>query len=889
MVGQTISHYRVLEQLGEGGMGVVYKAEDTKLERTVALKFLAAHLLNDDEAKQRFLREAKAAAALDHPNICTVHEIDEADGKTFLAMAFLKGETLEDRIAKGPLSLKDALDFGRQVAEGLQAAHLESIVHRDIKPANILISPEGRATIMDFGLARLTEASRLTRKEQTLGTAAYMSPEQMQGAEVDHRADVWALGCVLYEMVAGARVFKGEYAQALAYEIVSEQPEPLTGLRTGVPIELELLADKCLAKDADQRYQSTADLIVDLGSLQEKLKSGRSTLLRSQVAALPSQAGGEPAHIAAPESVPKRRRRILQALLAVTTTLALALAFVHFSETAPKPPLRRFAFTPTDALDTTATGSGVAISPNGKHIAYATADRKLWIQDLDQSQPRALEGTEGAYLPFWSPDSAYIGFATPGELKKVSVEGRSLRICPLSASVFAGGAWSADGESIVFGSSGSIYEVPARGGTADLLIEPIDASSDAPTGILGRPHFLPPEAGKRVLIYTFGAGTERTMMVQDLESGKREVLGPGTHPFYSPSGHLIYQADLTVHDLWAMPFSLDTLQATGEAFPIARNGRGPTVASDQTLVYVDGSGSGRQQLVWRDRAGRKLGEIGQPQSNILFPALSPDDRSVAVRSSENGNFDIWVHEVERPIKRRLTFDEGLDSRPQWSPSGREIAFHSLRGGTRDIYQRAADGNGTAELLFGAEAEERAYGWSRDGQYFIYTVQQTANTDVWFLKRKGDESGYESAPFLETPFKEDTPTLSPDGRFLAYCSDASGSRELYVRPFPSGDGQWQVSTNGGCQPRWSRDGKELFYVEAGTLMAVEIATTPAFAPISTTPLFTDSSLTVASAVALGAYDVSADGRFVMTEPAGSVEGALPSIRLVENWYEEFHDR
>ena len=286
MTGQLISRYRIAEKLGEGGMGVVYKARDTTLERTVALKFLAAHLLNDDEARQRFLREAKAAAALDHPNICTVYEVGEAEGKTFLAMAFLKGETLEDRIAKGPLPLKDALDIARQVAEGLNAAHAEGVVHRDVKPANILVSPDGRATIMDFGLARLTEASKLTRQDQTVGTAAYMSPEQLQGGEVDHRTDVWALGCTLYEMVAGVRLFKGQYDQALAYEILNEEPEPLTGVRSGVPMELELLVAKCLAKDPDDRYAHADEIARDLRTLADKLRSGRSTILKAGLGGL---------------------------------------------------------------------------------------------------------------------------------------------------------------------------------------------------------------------------------------------------------------------------------------------------------------------------------------------------------------------------------------------------------------------------------------------------------------------------------------------------------------------------------------------------------------------------------------------------------------------------
>ena len=281
VIGQTISHYRVVAKASEGGMGVVYKAEDTKLGRTVALKFLAAHLLKDEESRKRFEREAKAAAALNHPNICTIHEIDEVNGRTFLALEFVEGDSLEKKIERGPLALKEALDIGRQVADGLHAAHQKKIVHRDIKPGNLLITPEGRVKILDFGLALLTEDSRLTQLDTTLGTVAYMSPQQAQGVEVDHRTDIWALGCVLYEMVCGQRPFKGVYDKALLYEIVYEEPQPLTGLRTGVPVELEFMIGKCLAKDAAQRYQNSAEIIVDLGNLAQKLKSGGSTILKT--------------------------------------------------------------------------------------------------------------------------------------------------------------------------------------------------------------------------------------------------------------------------------------------------------------------------------------------------------------------------------------------------------------------------------------------------------------------------------------------------------------------------------------------------------------------------------------------------------------------------------
>ncbi len=752
MIGQTISHYRVTAELGRGGMGIVYKAEDTKLERTVALKFLAPHLLEDEEARKRFHREAKAAAGLSHPNICTVYEISEEGGQTFLVMEFIEGESLDPKIERGPLSLKEALGFARQVADGLAAAHAKGVVHRDIKPGNLLVTPEGRVKILDFGLALLTEGSKLTRLGTTVGTVAYMSPEQAQGMEVDYRTDLWALGCVTYEMVRGQRPFQGLYDQALVYEIVNQEPEPLTGVRTGVPMELEWIVGKCLAKDREDRYNHAEDMMLDLRTLAEKLKSGGSTVLRTGVGAQravpapphaveagaqravpapshaveaeaqravpapshaveagaqravpapshavkaswaqhaaplqdPAEVGAQPGlasqQTAAPvaasgEMVPKRKHLILQALLAAAAVFALAVSFVHFRETPPETPLRRFAFTPQEGVGATATAfsTNVAISPNGKHIAFITAgsERKLWVQDLDQPQSRAIDGTEGARTPFWSPDSDFIGFAAAGELKKVSVQGGlAIRVCELPGTFFMGGTWSPDGEVIVFGSATPfvLYEVPGRGGTPNLLISPEESegSPGGPTGAISWPHFLPSEAGARVLVFTFGSLTEQTMMVQNLETGQKELLGPGTLPFYSPSGHIVYQSAPFTHDLWAQPFSLDTLKAIGEAFPISENSRGPTVAADQTLVYLGSYGSGQRQLVWLDRGGEKTGEIGEAQEGIGDPALSPDGRLVAITATEGSNQDVWVYDIARGVRTRLSTDPEGDWRPVWS-------------------------------------------------------------------------------------------------------------------------------------------------------------------------------------------------------------------------------
>ena len=605
-------------------------------------------------------------------------------------MAFIEGDSLDKRIEQGPLKIPEALDISRQIAKGLQAAHEKGIVHRDIKPGNVIVDEKGHVTVMDFGLALLTEGSKLTQLDTTVGTVAYMSPEQAQGAEVDHRTDLWALGCVVYEMVCAQRPFRGVYDQALLYEIVNQEHEPLTGVRAGIPMELEWIAAKCLAKDQGKRYQSATDLIVDLETLQEKLKSGKSTILRGGMAAQAAVTGqaGSPAPPASQDApavtdanlttadrpqpaVPAQRpgpnRERLAWLLAVASlAAALVLGFLHFGQSPydeDSKVLRRFTVTPPVPIRAVRTRVA-AISPNGLHIALTMEGTEggLWIQDLDQREARVIEGTEGSFAPFWSPDSRFIAFEAGSELKKVPVRGGpASRICELPGSIF-GGSWSPDSELIVFSSraDGSgppvLYEVPAKGGTPQVLVsaEGSDASPEGPRGGITDPHFLPAGAGSRFLLFTFGSPSgarlwpgrsvspERTMMIQDLESGRREILGPGTLPVYAAGGYLVYQTSPSTHDLWALPFSLDTLQATGEAFPIAQGARVPTVSADGTLVFVDSIGTGQEQLVWLDRRGEKTREFGRAQEFIVDLAISPEGNKVAVSATENGNQDIWV-------------------------------------------------------------------------------------------------------------------------------------------------------------------------------------------------------------------------------------------------------
>ena len=815
MIGVNISHYKILEKLGEGGMGVVYRAEDTRLERIVALKFLAAHLLKDAESRKRFEREAKAVAALSHPNICTIHEIDEADGRTFLALEFIEGESLQARIEAGPLPLKDALDLARQVADGLQAAHEKGIVHRDIKPGNLLITPKGQLKILDFGLALLTESSKLTQLDTTLGTIAYMSPEQTMAAGTDSRTDIWALGVVLYEMVCGQLPFRGDYDKAVMYSITSEEPEPLTSLRTGVPMELEWMIGKCLAKQAPERYQNAADLIVDLTALRKKMESGRSTIMRTKPAATgnpvatgapvgtgtpagpnlkpaqPSQSaldptpetpaaasvvpgstfgpyriienlgehpgsGGESAAYRAedtqlgrsvtisvlPESAARRAERRARAkVIGTVVFFVLAVVLILLSWTrqpAPSEPasLRRFAFTPEDFR------GEAAISPNGKHIVYlAGAGPALWVRDLDSEQPRELPETAGASNrePFWSPDSQFIGFAAGNELKKISVEGGpAITLCQLPAGGFWGGSWSPDDSVIAFSTAfpPQIYEVPAQGGDPKLLFEP-DQTEKGPGNF--RPRFLPARAPARSIVFTLGSPTERDIVVKNLETGEFSVLAEGGYPVFSLTGHILYQRDVKRGGLWALPFSIETLKPTGEPFPTAENVGRPSAAMDGTLVSLDVLGSNQQQLVWLDRAGRKVGTIGQPQQGILYPALSPDGGRVLVAAfEESTNLDVWVHEVDRALKTRLTFDPGVDSFPKWSPSGKEVVFSSNRAGNIDIFSRAADGSAEPVSLVSTSRTELPSGWSPDMKYSGYPLYSSDESSYPWTRAVGGE-------------------------------------------------------------------------------------------------------------------------------------------------------
>ena len=790
------------------------------------------------------------------------------------------------------MPLKDALEIGRQVAEGLEAAHEKGVVHRDIKPANIMVDAKGRATILDFGLARLTEASKLTRQDQTVGTAAYMSPEQIQGMDVDYQTDIWALGCVLYEMVAGVRPFKGQYDQALAYEICSQEPEPLTGVRAGVPMELEFIVGKCLAKEPDERYSSAGEIAKDLLRQQKLLSSGRSrvsTVARSSQAPPPNESPSE-------VRLSRVRERIVWALaLAVLTSL---LAFQWMSgTTAPSPaPPKRFSF----AIDLPV--QEVAISPDGMRIAYIAQDEgrfSVWVQNLGEDEPRKIvDDMPPGQRPglAWSPDSQTLA-CTNGEatLIRAPAEGGPSQVVTSAPSGWLEGPhWSPDGRTIVIGSAeagdSAIFSVPARGGRPSKLFEP---GSGQRTRIrYGSPHFIEGSARPALLFDNVVSASEYRIGVRDMETGSEEMLAHGWDPVYSPTGHIIYRLR---RDLWALPFSKDSLKAMGEPFLLRQDATSPSVSDDGSLVFLPRTGAASGgQLVWIDSKGNELEPIGQPQDAIRYPKLSPDETRVAVAASELGDEEIWVHEVTRPVKTRLTFSPGTDRPAIWTSSGDEIIYGSYRGDRskgRGIFRRPADGTGEPRLIHSAGTLDAfPSDVSADGRYIVYDRHEAGGTqtDIWYLERQANGE-HTAHPFLEGRFTTKAAKISPDGDWLAYVSDETGENEVYVQRFPEGGAKLRVSSAGGSQPRWSLNGASLYFVAGGGLNRVDVAygqqlrvSKPAFL----TPLFDYSPANSPHPF----YDVSADEtRFVVIKPDDPNGSARSTIRVVLNWYEEFRDR
>lgn len=871
MVGRTVSHYKILSKLGEGGMGEVWLAEDTRLERRVALKFLAAHLVSDPEVHKRFEREAKSAAGLSHANICTVYEIDEADGKPFLAAEYIDGESLEAKIEQGPLKLSDAVELGRRIADGLQAAHQSGIVHRDIKPGNILVTSAGQVKILDFGLALLTEASKLTKVDTAVGTAAYMSPEQSQGGAVDLRTDIWAFGCLLHEMVCGQRAFQGHYDQALVYSILNEDPEPLSALRTGVPMELEAIVGKCLAKSPEDRYQHTDELIVDLRAVAKRLESGTA---RSVVAS----------RVQAPPPGKNQRERprssAYQNALAALCLLSTGLAgyFWWSGSTPQQGPVRHF----TIELDQQVIDT--AVSPDGRHIAYVAGAPAgpLWIVDLRSGVKRQVESS-AALRPFWSPDSSELAFGGIGGLRRLVLSTGAIQTIAPGQQVGAGangGAWSRDGESVVVASGYQptrLHQIALPNGAPEPLFAP-DAFKSHQS--VRAPHYAfgADEPNKISFFVEDSVTGANTLMIADLDSGDMSEIGLGSDHAFSPDGQIIFErVDPSAgSQLLAGRITGTSGDLSGSLSLVGQSSYFPSVSDDGTLVYVSYIEE-RVQLAWYDRSGVQLSLLGQPQDEIRTPRLSPDGSRVAVYGMQDGGSSVWVHQSERSIKTRLTPERSINRRPIWSPKGDRIAFLSSRSGAEDLYIKSSTATGEAKKILDQTDNMVIHDWSADGRYIVFQVQNPGSRrDLRFLEHVGGDR-WESNTFLETEADERVAVFSPDGRYLAYLSDESGRDEVYVKPFPSGPGKWQVSENGGTQPHW--EGDEIFFVSDDTLFAAQVSQAGGFRVRSTERLFQHRGLV--NNLPIQSYDVAPGGeKFVLIESIK--DDPVSTIHIIQNW-------
>jgi eukaryotic-like serine/threonine-protein kinase len=866
LVGQTISHYKITDKLGEGGMGVVYKAEDTKLHRTVALKFLRPDAVESRELKARFLTEAEAAAALIHPNICVVHEIDEADGQSFIAMEYVEGQSLAEKIKKRPLPLDEALGISAQVAEGLHAAHKQGIVHRDIKPANIMIDPEGRAKIMDFGLAHLDEATRITQTGAVMGTPAYMSPEQVRGEQVDHRTDIWSLGVVLYEMVVGGLPFRGGSAQMVAVAIQNDEPEPITAQRAGVPLELEWVVAKTMAKSPDERYPHADDMLVDLRGLRRDLES-KTTVSRSVQAAAP------------------RWRSLLPWAVAALVSF-VALWGLWRQQPKPPEPVVKISVNLAPG-QTVANPPALALSRDGAVLAYAVnegGETRIYLRRIDEFESRPVAGTDGGAVPFFSPDAAWLGFIADGYLKKVAVSGGSPQnIC--KAGVVWGADWG-DDNNIVFGDfpDYGLWQVPASGG------EPRAITSRPGHFVAGelehfRPQLLPNGQG---ILFTGHDATRRTRVaVLSSETGERKTLvEDGALPRYSPTGHILYSQQ---GDLLAIPFNTESLEVAGAPAPVqtglqARfNGISSfDLSRSGTLAFVPGEIMERsRRLVWVNQESN-VEPLPVEGPRILGPRFSPDgSRIVYVRDSS-----VWTYELERGITRRLTDDEFADYWPIWTPDGASIIFNSYRTGSSilNLFSMSADGSGAPELLVELPLSQRPRVWAEDGKTLLFDQGTDPETgiDIWKLAMQEE---FRAEPLIRTPADEKDPDISPDGQWIVYSSNSSGRSEVYVQPYPSLSGLTQVSTNGGIQPAWGPDGREIFYRDPGGTQMWSVAFFAEQAPRVAGPRLRFEVEQFSQTIYGREYDITPDGnRFVVTLEETRGEPAT-RIHVVVNWAEE----
>jgi eukaryotic-like serine/threonine-protein kinase len=860
-VGTKLGSYEILAPIGAGGMGEVYRARDTRLNREVAVK------VSVEQFSERFEREARAIAALNHPNICHLYDV----GPNYLVMELVEGPTLAERINQGAVPFNEAVAISGQIADALEAAHEKGVVHRDLKPGNVKIKPDGTVKVLDFGLAKMggtpavqSDQSPTVTLSQTeagmiLGTASYMSPEQAKGKPVDQRADIYAFGAVLYEMLTGNRLHGGETTTEVLASVIKEEPQ-----WDKVPAQVQKLLRRCLEKDPQKRLRHIGDVM----ALVEDV-------------APPPVPPPMPTPIAAE---PRQRRWVLVATLACVLAAALTGLAAWVLKSAPSKPVTRFAVSLPAGQRLFAVSPEIAMSPDGTRLVYAAGQSvissQLYVRVMDTLETRAIPGTEGANNPFFSPDGQWIGFYAGGKLKKVSVSGGlpvSL-VDGVGGGVFAGGygaSWSSQG-TIAFapGQSNPIQQVSDTGGN----MHPLTRLENGEAGHR-YPELLPNGTGLLFNVFSSTTALGKTVIWSLKNAERRGSLPAGDLPRYAPSGHVVY---LQGANLMAAPFSLGRLAITGASLAVIE-GVLPlqySFSSTGSLAYVPGSSQGPQsRLVWVDRNGVEQ-SAPVPLHNYVMPRISPDGRRVAV-ALEEADSQIWLYDLARDTLTRLTFAEGANVDPVWTPDGKRIVF---KGVLNRLFWQPADGSGAAEGLTRERLSNNDVpsSWSPDGQAMAI-VEQSGTLSVWILPLQNRKPQL----FDRGPANETAPRFSPDGHWIAYSSLESGRYEIYARPYPGPGGKWQISTEGGTEPVWNPRGRELFYRIGNKMIAVDVATQPSFSPGKPRVLFEGAY--VPTPRSLPNYDVTPDGqRFLMLKATEQAQ-APTQISVVLNWFEELKRR
>lgn len=892
--GQRLGPYEIVSRIGAGGMGEVWKATDTRLGRSVAIKVLPADFARNAELKIRFEREAKTISQLNHPNICTLHDVGQEDGLDYLVMELLEGESLADRLVRGPLSVEQTLQYGIEIASALDRAHRAGITHRDLKPGNIVLTKSG-AKLLDFGLAKssleptmrgdsmlsgATQNKPLTQEGTIVGTYQYMSPEQVAGEPVDARSDIFAFGAVLYEMLTGKAAFSGKNRTSIIAAIISGEPQPVSVTQPLTPPVLERVIRTCLAKDPDDRWQTVHDVGLELAWIAQ---------------------GGSQVGVAAPIAHRRRTRERLSwsvAILAVIAAIALGAAYVRLLRT-PVPVVRTSIISPPGAaMNLVGENCGsLTISPDGRYVTFAAKDDKgnqsLWLRPLGELSATPIAGSENGTFPFWSPDSRFLAFFAGGKLKKADLTGApALAICDVQTNPRSG-SWNRDG-TIIFSASarGAISRVSAAGGTP-AAVTTIDERASETTHRWAS--FLPDGRHFIYMVGTHSAGTRsetNSIYAGSLDSPEKKLLLRGRSNAVYAAGHLLYVRDRI---LVAQPFDPKKLQLTGDPIPLVQGVQYETVffralfcVSDSgVLVYQRGSAEAGVPLSFYDRSGKLIETVAEPASYRRV-TLSPDGKQLAesIEDPASGTIAIWLYDLGRRVRTRFSFGTTDQGSAVWSPDGSRIVYNSVpeggaAKGVPNLYVKDVSGSGNEVPLVVDANLKQPTSWSHDGRFIAYDstdFKGKTRGDIWIVPMFGDRKPF---PFRNNPAEESAAAFSPDGRWIAYESNESGRYEVYVVPFPSGVGKWQVSTNGGggfnggSRTHWRNDGRELTYFAFDQkIVAAPIEVKGNGVSIGTpAPLF-DTSLAVA-------VDLASDHSrllLAMSPNAHQSEG----ITVVTNW-------